>query len=48
MLMERNEQIKSQMKEGIQMTKEQLQQKLKEDADRVKMEKREQREMVSM
>ena len=48
MLLERNQNMKINIKEGIQMTKEQLLKKQFEDAERLKMEKREQMELLEM
>ena len=41
MLYERNQNMKHNIKETIQMTKEQYQKKLIDEADRIKLEKRE-------
>ena len=48
MLLERNQNMKYNIKETIQMTKEQLLKKQFEEAERIKMEKREQAELVNM
>jgi len=44
MLLERNQNMKNNIKENITMTKEQLLKKQYDDADKIKQEKREQAE----
>jgi len=44
MLLERNQNMKNNIKENITMTKEQLLKKQYEEAEKIKMEKREQAE----
>jgi len=48
MLLERNQNMKLNIKENITMTKEQLMKKQQDEADRIKMEKREQQEIMMM
>ena len=48
MLFERNQNMKHNIKETIQMTKEQHQKKLIDEAERIKLEKREQQELLNM
>jgi len=48
MLLERNQNMKNNIKEGIYMNKEQMLKKQFEEAERIKMEKREQAELVLM
>ena len=48
MLAERNQNMKNQIKDGIQMTKEMQLTKAQEEAERLKLEKREQREFLNM
>ena len=48
MLFERNQNMKNNINNNIQMTKEQLLKKQFDEAERIKMEKREQQELLMM
>ena len=48
MLLERKQNMKNNIKDGIMMTKEQLLKKQFDEAERIKLEKREQAELVLM
>jgi len=48
LLYEKNANLRNQMKEGISLTKEQHVQKLREEAERLKLEKEEQKRLLSM
>ena len=48
MLLERNQNMKNNIKENITMTKEQLLKKQYEEAEKIKMEKREQAEQLML
>ena len=48
MLFEKNQNMKNNIKDNITMTKEELQRKQFEEAERVKQEKREQQELLMM
>lgn len=48
LLYEKNANLRNQMKDGISLTKEQHVQKLREEAERLKLEKEEQKRLLSM
>lgn len=48
MLLERNTNMKNNIKDNINMTKDQLMRKQFDEAERIKMEKREQQELLNM